>query len=67
MFGIEVTRENRDNKFQDYLDYIDRSRRTSGETRYEVHQKALTKETGKSYGLSDKELKEIGEQIKKEG
>lgn len=67
MFGVEVTTENRETKVQDYLGYIDRSRRTSGETRYEVHQKELTKETGRCYGLTNKELEEIGEQLKKEG
>lgn len=67
MFGVEVTTENRENKVQDYLDYIDRTRRTTGETRYDVHQKALTRETGRCYGLTNKELADIGELLKTEG
>jgi len=54
------------NKIQDYTDYLDRNRRTTGKSRYETHQIALSRETAKSYGLSDKEINMLDEIYKKE-
>lgn len=56
----------RQNKIQDYTDYLDRTRRTSGQSRYEVHQIALSRETAKYYGLSDKEINMLDVVYKKE-
>ena len=65
MFPI-IEDPKRKNKIQDYTDYLDKSRRTTGQSRYEVHQSALSRETAKSYGLSEKEINMLDEVYKKE-
>lgn len=65
MFPI-IEDPERKNKMKDYVDYLDRNRRTTGKTRFETHQIKLSQETAKYYGLTDKEINEIGEILKNE-
>lgn len=65
MFPI-IEDPKRQNKIQDYTDYLDKSRRTNGKSRYEVHQIALSRETARSYGLSEKEIVVLDAVYKKE-
>ena len=51
---------------QEYIEYIDRTRRTNSMTRGEVHKLLLTRDVGLMYGLTEKDLHDIGEEFKRE-
>lgn len=53
-------------KIKDYIDYLDRTRRTTGKSRYETHQLALSKETAKYYTLTEKEISMLNDIFKNE-
>jgi len=65
-FICETEPEKRENKINDYIGYIDRTRRTTDQSRLEVHQFALTRETGYYYGLNDKDMEDLTKRFEKE-
>lgn len=65
MFPI-IEDPKRKDKIKDYIDYLDRTRRTTGKSRYETHQLALSKETAKYYTLTEKEISMLDDIFKNE-
>ena len=49
------------NSQRDYSDYLTRLARTSTKTIRELNGEKLVREVGKSYGLSEEEMREVGE------
>lgn len=43
----------------DYLEFLDRSRRTNGKTRYQIHEKIMSKGIGEMYGITEAEFAQL--------
>lgn len=64
--NIEFSEEVREDKIKDYIEYIDRSRRTNGKRRIEIHNLLLTREVAKSYKLTEKQINDLTIQFENE-
>lgn len=51
-------------KQQEYMDYLKKCTRTTEQTLTQAHSELLNQLIGKEYGLSEKELNEVGEMLK---
>ena len=49
-----------------YLDFLDRSRRTNGKTRYQIHEKLMSKDIGIMYGVTESEFIQLEEMLKED-
>ena len=49
-----------------YLEFLDRSRRTNGKTRYEIHEKLMSKDIGYSYGVTEDEMQQLEIMLKED-
>lgn len=65
MFPI-IEDPKRKDSIGDYIGYLDRTRRTTGESRYETHLRKLSKETASYYGLTNVEYDTLTVTLKKE-
>ena len=63
MFVPELEIDKNRDAIKDYIAYIDRTRRTTGQSRYEIHQLMMTRNTGLYYGLSDKDFELLNKQF----
>ena len=44
----------------EYIDYINRYARCTGESTVDIGKKLLTREIGREYGCTEKEMEEVG-------
>ena len=49
-----------------YLEFLDRSRRNNGKTRYQIHEKLLSKGIGEMYGVTESEFAQLEVMLKED-
>ena len=50
---------NQSEAVKEYLDFLDRSRRTTKETRLQIHEKLMSKDVADTYGETEEEMKQL--------
>lgn len=50
---------NQSEAVKEYLDFLDRTRRTNGQTRFQIHEKVMAKNVADSYGVTEEEMKQL--------
>lgn len=53
----------RENAIKDYVEYLNRRARTSSKTQWELHQELLSREVARSYGLTEKQIAQLDEDL----
>ena len=58
--------KDRENKVNDYIEYLDRTRRTNHLTRFDLHRHELSRLIALYYGITEKEYEELGKEFEKD-
>lgn len=61
-----VPEKDRENKINEYIEYLDRTRRTNHLTRFDLHKHELSHLTAVYYGITEKEYEELGKEFEKD-